>query len=722
MADDTDWYMKKVRGIFADPKDIRSMSPGESWIHPRVPADTRSASFVHEAESVRPRGIPLHAREEPDVSDTYARGGAINTGSYDGGGFVYGSHTIPIKIKEMEPGDEWRNNTAMDAGGAKHIINDTIKIKYPRFSGDTLHQREEPDVSDTYARGGAIDTGVPHYDTGGSTMQPFGYDPSSYVTNVGNWANKFWDNQNQTYNMGLDQFNSNKQTADAISATALANSGIFDDAAKAGVSRYQTMYAPAMQQYLQKAQNWASPENLAYYRGQAISGVNDAFAGQARASSDSLKSYGLDPKAVASRLDSTIRTQQAAAEAGAGTQSDNTRLMQEMGLLGTAIGQGQADAGVTQGFAGAGINQRNQAINAKLATEASRQSGMGSPQGWGTMAGAELKEWPKAQLDAMHASNEQGALWNDINRTNLVAQQQNYNQGSGFGAIAGGLLGAASNMFSFSPMTLGGGGTAGGGIPGGGTQVAHGGVIPEPVQHNADGGLLQLARGGVIPSFAGGGSSGGSAGTPMTETWRKFVSGNIIGAPDPIGGGESGQNDFVHALKDAKGSGGGKGKSPFRFNIGGGGDEVTPSGPQGSGPGGEYQPGDLGGAGYEPYAAGNNPAGIDGPVYARGGLADLGMAYAGAGAIQTGPVVPPSAAVPGIKGPDTVPAMVQPGEGILPLRVMRHIGQKGLQAIIDKVDRDTGNGPQPKAKGVSKPMPQQAMQTGPTFASYGAMA
>jgi hypothetical protein len=617
------------------------MSPGESWLHPRVPADTRSASFVHEAESVRPRGIPLH-------------------------------------------------------------------------------EREEPDVSGTYARGGAIDTGVGHYDTGGSTQQPFGYDPSSYVTNVGNWANKFWDNQNQTYNMGLDQFNSNKQTADAISATALGNAGVFDDAAKAGVSRYETMYGPAMQQYLGKAQNWASPENLAYYRGQAISGVNDAFAGQARASSDALRSYGLDPKAVASRLDSTVRTQQAAAEAGAGTQSDNTRLMQEMGLLSTAIGQGQTDAGVTQGFAGVGTNQRNQAINAKLATEASRQSAMGSPQGWGTMAGSELKEWPKAQLDAMHASNEQGALWNDINRTNLVGQQQAYNQGSGFGAIAGGLLGAASNMFSFSPMTLGGGGTAGG-VPGSGTQVAHGGVIPEPVQHNADGGLLQLARGGVIPSFASGGSSGGSPSVPMSETWRKFVSGNIIGAPDPIGGGESGQNDFVHAMQDAKGSGS-KGKSPFRFNIGGGGDQVTPSGPQGSGPGGEYQPGDLGGAGYEPYAVGNNPAGIDGPAYARGGLADLGMAYAGAGAIQTGPVVPPSAAVPGIKGPDTVPAMVQPGEGILPLRVMQHIGQKGLQAIIDKVDRDTGHGPQPKAKGVSKPMPQQAMQTGPTFASYGAMA
>jgi hypothetical protein len=35
--------------------------------------------------------------------------------------------------------------------------------------------------------------------------------------------------------------------------------------------------------------------------------------------------------------------------------------------------------------------------------------------------------------------------------------------------------------------------------------------------------------------------------------------------------------------------------------------------------GGEYLP-NLGGAGYEPFAAGNNPAGVDGPAYRRGGM------------------------------------------------------------------------------------------------------
>jgi hypothetical protein len=81
MADDFDWYSKKIRGIFADPKDIKSMKPGESWIGPKQPIGTDSARFVHEAESVRPLGIALHEKDEPDDTDKYASGGRVKYGS-----------------------------------------------------------------------------------------------------------------------------------------------------------------------------------------------------------------------------------------------------------------------------------------------------------------------------------------------------------------------------------------------------------------------------------------------------------------------------------------------------------------------------------------------------------------------------------------------------------------------------------------------------------------
>jgi hypothetical protein len=35
-------------------------------------------------------------------------------------------------------------------------MDDKIKIKYPRFSGDTVHQKEDPDVSGSYASGGRV--------------------------------------------------------------------------------------------------------------------------------------------------------------------------------------------------------------------------------------------------------------------------------------------------------------------------------------------------------------------------------------------------------------------------------------------------------------------------------------------------------------------------------------------------------------------------------------
>lgn len=659
-----------------------------------------------------------------------------------------------------------------------------------------------------HAEGGVVSSPpkVTAFDTGGTTGQGgpaanpymtgsisnFSYDPNAYVDNAKAWANRFYDQGQQSYQMALDSYNKNQHTADLISSGAMGSADMFDNAAKAGVSRYEEQYAPAMKQYLDTARDWASPQNLALMRGQAVSGVGQAFDAQADSAARSLRSAGLDPGTIASRLDSGIRTNRAAAQAAAGTSSDiNNRLIGQQ-MLGTGIGQGQADAGVTQGFAGVGTAQKNQAINANLATEASRQAGMGAPQGWGQLASTELAQWPKAYIDAMNVENQQGALWNDISRTNLAANQQAYNQGSGFGAIAGAGLGAASNMFSFEPF--------------------------------------KIAKGGVVPGYAGGGS-----------TYRRFMAHDFYGTPEDIE--PESESGFAKGMKSTQG---GKKNPMFKFEwdksggtsptgpqgSGPGGaytpqDFATPSGPVGSGPGGDYTTGDFSPGGqYYDYSTGLNRGGevgkygiggtigqiigtiggsiIGGPVggmigsrlgkalggtaedaigghsekigdewesalpgvgggsgggfggimnmigggggggaaagaaggasdflgaggsdalsgigaiYARGGMARPGMPQA----IQTGSVVPQSAAVPGIKGPDKVPAMVQPGEGILPLRVMRHIGQKGLQAIIDKVDKDMGRGQQPTAQGQPGPMPRQAMQTGPTFASQGAL-
>jgi hypothetical protein len=59
MADDLGWEIDKIKGILADPKDIKTMQPGESWVSPRATGDAR---FINDAEKVRPRGISLHEK------------------------------------------------------------------------------------------------------------------------------------------------------------------------------------------------------------------------------------------------------------------------------------------------------------------------------------------------------------------------------------------------------------------------------------------------------------------------------------------------------------------------------------------------------------------------------------------------------------------------------------------------------------------------------------
>jgi hypothetical protein len=89
------------------------------------------------------------------------------------------------------------------------------------------------------------------------------------------------------------------------------------------------------------------------------------------------------------------------------------------------------------------------------------------------------------------------------------------------------------------------------------------------------------------------------------------------------------------------------------------------------------------------------------------------------GAIQTGQTVPATAQVPGIEGPDNVPAMVAEGEGILPQRFMKWRGEQWLQKEIMKADKEMQK---PQVAGPEEgATPPEAIQTGPTFASEGAL-
>jgi hypothetical protein len=192
------------------------------------------------------------------------------------------------------------------------------------------------------------------------------------------------------------------------------------------------------------------------------------------------------------------------------------------------------------------------------------------------------------------------------------------------------------------------------------------------------------------------------------------------GLPGMPGGGGKGGGGILNMVR---GLGGGGAGDTGASDAG----EVTDTGGWGlsgdmGGMGGDYGIGDMG---FSVARGGQIPMGPLGHLahfIAGGSSADLQGPVSPpqqSGAIQTGDTVPASAQVPGIEGPDNVPAMVAAGEGILPQRFMKWRGEQWLQKEIAKADKEMQK---PQVAGPEEgPTPQAAIQTGPTFASEGAM-
>lgn len=87
-------------------------------------------------------------------------------------------------------------------------------------------------------------------------------------------------------------------------------------------ARYEQKYQPLEDSLIQEFQNYGSPERMAQERGRAVADVNTSFDAQRRNALSRLESFGVDPSQTRSAaLDLNMRTQQAAAQAGAATNA-----------------------------------------------------------------------------------------------------------------------------------------------------------------------------------------------------------------------------------------------------------------------------------------------------------------------------------------------------------------------------------------------------------------
>ena len=151
--------------------------------------------------------------------------------------------------------------------------------------------------------------------------------------------------------------------------------------------RWETMFRPMEDQFVQEAQEYDSPERQAAERGKAIADVSTQFDAARRNALQRLESYGVDPSQVRnSALDIGVRTAQAAQAAGAATQAGVRVEETGRNLRGQAIQLGRGIAGgVGAQYAGA-VGAGQAAVQGGLATTGMGGQTMGGPGQWSGQA------------------------------------------------------------------------------------------------------------------------------------------------------------------------------------------------------------------------------------------------------------------------------------------------------------------------------------------------
>jgi hypothetical protein len=180
------------------------------------------------------------------------------------------------------------------------------------------------------------------------------------------------------------------------------------DAATADRARYEKTYQPIEDQFNRTATGWNAPARAEQQSAQAQADVANQFEQARQSATANLESFGIDPSQTRfGALDLGTRVSQAAAMAGAGTQSRINTEATGLGLMGEAINVGKGYPGqVAQAYSGS-----TQAGSAGVTGGLSQSSTYGNMMGTGTqwagvanqsrgVAGGALKSLGDYQLGA----------------------------------------------------------------------------------------------------------------------------------------------------------------------------------------------------------------------------------------------------------------------------------------------------------------------------------
>jgi hypothetical protein len=200
------------------------------------------------------------------------------------------------------------------------------------------------------------------------------------------------------------------------------------DQARRDRARYEETFQPIENNLIKEFQEYDSPERMQLERGRAVADVSAAFDAQRRNALQRLESYGVDPSQTRNAaLDIGVRTQQAAAQAGAA--SNATRNVENTGraLRAEAINIGKGMPSQVAASYGQSIAAGNSGVgNANAVT--------------GTGANA-LTSGNAAMGQALQGYNQSANIqtqgFNNSMQAYQAQQQANQSAISGIGQIAG---------------------------------------------------------------------------------------------------------------------------------------------------------------------------------------------------------------------------------------------------------------------------------------------
>jgi hypothetical protein len=236
-------------------------------------------------------------------------------------------------------------------------------------------------------------------------------------------------------------------------------------------ARYEAIYQPLENQYVQQASTWDTPEEEQNAAGRAAAVGNQIFEAQRSAATRDLEAFGVDPSATRfAGLDIGARTANAAALAGAENSAINQRIQEGLALRGNAINIGRGLPGQSLAGLGAGVGAGSAGLSGITGLTSLGANTMGTGLQWANLGQQGL--------------NEAGVIGNNYAQNQLGRDQLAAGASSGWGSLAGLLGGSILGGRNDQGGTLGGsigsgllrGATALGGIFG----LDEGGAIPDP--------------------------------------------------------------------------------------------------------------------------------------------------------------------------------------------------------------------------------------------------